>query len=504
MMVRITATAIALLGALSLPAAARAQQPCTRLGTWWQIGSLRVQQVTGSGQKVRGIAVERQYVDRRTMRRTATGFQLDIRRTKLGLRDETVDIGIEFGPTGLVTRLTGDTAALGRDFGPLQATRCSDLKPGAAIPDRGARVDTTSSPAQRSVTRLLAANSATVGVPIDTLGLTLLPVFVRRAMSDSSSGLLLRQQANQPTDTVRSWTTMSGEELERHLIRVTDGAVIFREQARRLTGQGWAPPFDITDTVPVRMESASIERVVDSSAAAGVLNFPRRGEVTVSAAAGDTAALHYREWRGDTLVLRMVRRNGWRNELRSVWRDSSLLVASLYEPGSAVQPPGPYWRPFRVQKGFLFDSGSKDSSVAIPSPPWSLALDGFEEMIVPALMTIPVDEKPHRLALYAVVDGRGSWLAWSAAVANRGNVRVAKLYTLQRKWAGSFIFTQTGELLFSSLGGAGGVLRVPMNGTRLAGLLQAAQATVQRADLVPVVPSTPAPAPPTPAPSRKP
>ncbi len=483
-------TAFALLGALSLPLAAQAQQPCTRLGTWWQIGSLRVQQVSGSGQNVQGLAVERQYVDRRTMRRTASGYQLDIRRTKLGLRDETVDIGVEFGPTGLVTRITGDAEALGRDVGPLLATRCSDIKPGAAVPDRGARTDSTWSPSQRSITRVLAANSATVGVPIDTLGMTLLPVFVRRAMTDTSSGLLLRQQVNQPTDTVRPWSAMSGEELERHLVRVADGAVIFREQARRLSGRGWAPPHDITDTVPVRMESASIERVVDSTAAAGVLNFSRRGDVTVSAAGGDTAALHYREWRGDTLVLRMVRRTGWRNELRSVWRDSGLVSASLYEPGSAVQPPGPYWRPFRVQKGFLFDSGSKDSSVAIPSPPWSLALDGFEEMLVPALMTVPADEKPHRLALYAVVDGRGSWLAWSAAVATRGNVRVAKLYTLQRKWAGSFIFTQAGELLFSSLGGAGGVLRAPMNGTRLAGLLQAAQATVKRADLVPVVPAT--------------
>jgi hypothetical protein len=364
-------------------------------------------------------------------------------------------------------------------------------------------VDSVRNDAQRSVTRVIAANSATVGLPIDTLGMTLTPILVRRAMTDTSTGLLLRQQPGQPTDTVRPWSELTGEERERQLVRLSDGAVIYHERARQLAGRGWAPPHDGKDTVPVRLESATVERVVDSIAAWGVLNFSRRGEVTVSAIGGDTAALHYREWRGDTLVLRVVRRSGWRNEFRAVWRDSVLVSASLYEPGSAVQPPGPTWRPFRVQKGFLFDAGSRDTSVATPSSPWSLALDGFEELLVPALQRIPADGKPHRFALYAVVDGRGSWLAWTASIVSRGNVRVAKLFTLQRQWAGSFIFTPPGELLFASLGGAAGVIRVPMNGTRLAGLLQAAQATVQREDLVPAS-ALPAAVPPKPKVPRAP
>jgi len=488
-------SALAILGALTVSSAAAAQQPCLRLATWWQIGSLRVQQISGSGQRVHGVSVERQYVDRRTLRRAGTGYQLDIRRTKLGLRDETVEISVEYSPTGVVSGITGDTAALARELSPLLLARCAELTAGAALPDRGGRVDSVRNGVQRSVTRVVAANSVTVGLPLDTLGMTLTPIFVRRAMTDTSTGLMLRQQPNQPADTVRPWSVMDGEELERQLIRTSDGAVIYREHARRLAGRGWAPPHDMKDTVPVRIESATIERVVDSTVAAGVLKFARRGEMSVSASGGDTAALHYREWRGDTLVLRVVRRNGWRNEVRAVWRDSMLVSASLYEPGSTMQPPGPYWRPFRVQKGFLFDAGSRDSIVATPSSPWSLALDGFEELLVPALQRIPVDEKLHPLALYTVVDGRGTWLAWSTSIALRGNVRVAKLFTLQKKWSGSFIFTPPGELLFSSLGGGGGVLRAPMQGTRLAGLLQAAQRTVKREDLVPAG-AIPAPAPP--------
>jgi len=484
-----------MLCAVTLASGASAQQPCVRLASWWQIGSLRVQQVTGREGMVQSVSVERQYVDRRILRRAGSGYHLDIRRTKLGLRDETVLIGVDYGPTGVVTAITGDTVALARELSPLPLAPCSALMPGAALPDRGGRVDSVRNSAQRSVTRVIAANSATVGLPIDTLGMTLTPIFVRRAMTDTSTGLMLRQQPGQPTDTVRPWTEMTGEELERQLVRLSDGAVIYREHVRRLAGRGWAPPHDIKDSVPVRLESATVERVVDSTVAAGVLGFARRGEVTVSAVGGDTAALHYREWRGDTLVLRVVRRSGWRNEFRAVWRDSALVSASLYEPGSAAQPPGPSWRPFRVQKGFLFDSGSRDTSVATPSSPWSLALDGFEELLVPALQRIPADGKPHRFALYAVVDGRGSWLAWTASIVSRGNVRVAKLFTLQKKWAGSFIFTPPGELLFSSLGGAGGVIRAPMSGTRLAGLLQAAQATVKREDLVPAS-ALPAPAPP--------
>ena len=500
-------TAIAAL--LSLAAATGlAQQPCARLtGTWWQIGVVRFAQATGSGQRVTGLAIERQFVDRRMMRRSPSGYRLDIRRTKLGLRDETVDVVVEYGANGVVTSITGDTAALGREVAQLVMMRCADLRAGAALPDLGGHVDSVRNPSQRSITRVIAAHSATVGAPLDTLGMRLLPITVRRAITDTSSGVLVRPGVNQVADTVHPWTVLAGEETERQLLRVADGAVIFREHGRKLTGRGWAPPHAVTDTVPVRVESSTIERVVDSVVAAGVLNFPRRGEVTVSAANGDTAALHYREWRGDTLVVRQVRRSGWRDELRTVWRDSALVSASLYEPGSAVQQPGPYYRPFRVQKGFLFDGGTRDSSVATPASPWSLALDGFEDVLVPALLALPADEKPHPFALYTIVNGRGNWLSWTATVAARGQVRVTKFFTLQKKWAGSFIYTPTGELLLSSLGGGGGVLRVPMTGTRLARLLEAAEGYVKREDLVPAGAGAPAAAAvPTPAsaPARKP
>ncbi len=491
------ATLIAL-GATSAPA----QQPCAQLsGSWWQLGVVRFAQATGGGQRVSGVAIERQFVDRRMLRRTGTGYRLDIRRTKLGLRDETVDVTVIYGADGVVTGITGDTAALGRDVAQLVMLRCADLRAGAALPDLGGHVDSVRTPSQRSVTRVIAAHSATVGAPLDTLGMRLLPITVRRAITDSSRGLLVRTNATQGIDTLRPWSVLAGEETERQLVRVADGAVIYREHGRKMTGRGWAPPHAASDTVPVRLESSTIERVVDSAVAAGVLQFPRRGEVTVSAANGDTAALHYREWRGDTLVVRQLRRSGWRDELRTVWRDTALVSASLYEPGSAVQQPGPFYRSFRVQKGFLFDGGTRDSSVATPASPWSLALDGFEDVLVPALLALPADEKPHPFALYTIVNGRGNWLSWTATVAARGQVRVAKFFTLQKKWAGSFIYTPTGELLLSSLGGGGGVLRVPMAGTRLAGLLEAAQAHVKREDLVPAV--APA-ATVTPAPARRP
>ena len=498
-------TTVAVLLSLTTAASAVAQEPCARLtGSWWQVGVVRFGQTIGSGQRMTGVAIERQFVDRRTLRRSANGYRLDVRRTKLGLRDETVNVVVEYGANGVVTGVSGDTAAIGREVSQLVMARCTELRAGAALPDLGGRVDSVHTPSQRSITRVIAAHSATVGVLLDTLGMRLLPITVRRSLTDTSSGLLVRQTAGSVTDTVRPWTVLAGEETERQLVRVADGTVMFREHARKLNGRGWAPPHAITDTVPVRVESVTIERVVDSVVAAGVLTFPRRGEVTVSAAGGDTAALHYREWRGDTLVVRQVRRSGWRDELRTVWRDSALISASLYEPGSAAQQPGPFYRPFRVQKGFLFDGGTRDSSVATPASPWSLALDGFEDVLVPAMLALPADEKPHPFALYTIVNGRGNWLSWTATVAARGPVRVAKFFTLQKKWAGSFIYTPTGELLLSSLGGAGGVFRVPMTGTRLAGLLEAAQAHVKREDLVPVGATPAAPPAGAPVPARKP
>ena len=264
-----------------------------------------------------------------------------------------------------------------------------------------------------------------------------------------------------------------------------DGQVVFREHSRKVSGRGWVPPHPVGDTVPVFVQTESVERVVDSAVAAIVLNFPRRGELLVSATPRDTVALHYREWRGDTLVVRQVRRSGWRDELRTVWRDSQLVSATLIEPGNVTQAAGQSRRQFRVERGFLRDAGSRDSVVATPAHPWAIALDGFEDALVPALLAVRADSQPHRFSMYGLQGDRGSWLDWSVTIVPRGTVRVARFYTLQQKWVGSFIFTPTGELLFANLGGAQGVTRVPASGTRLSALLEAQQGKIQREDLLP-------------------
>lgn len=461
-------------------------QPCARLDVpWWQLGATRFFQGSGEGQRAMSIGLERHFVDRRVLRRAGAGYRLEIVRTKLGLRDTTVDISVDFGPDGAVMRIAGDTGSLSHDVSPIVMARCSALQPGRTFADVGWRVDTIRTVVQRSVTRAMTTRPVTVGVPVDTLGARLVQVTVQRAVSDTSRGEIVRQAPSQRADTVRPWTVLAGEESERQLVRASDGQVVFREHARKLVGRGWVPPHPLGDTVPVRVETASIERVVDSASAASVLMFPRRGEVLVSATARDTVALHYREWRGDTLVVRQIRRSGWRDELRTVWRDTQLVSATLIEPGNATQAVGQSRRQFRVEKGFLRDGGSRDSSVATPTHVWAIALDGFEDALVPALRAVPADSQPHRFSMYGLQSDHGTWLDWSVTIVPRGTVRVARFYSLQRKWVGSFIFTPTGELLFANLGGALGVTRVPAAGTRLAALLEAQQGKIQRDDLLP-------------------
>ncbi|HYW52121.1 MAG TPA: hypothetical protein VE861_16010 [Gemmatimonadaceae bacterium] len=472
-----------------LSGTAQAQQPCAKLDTsWWQVGATRFFQSSGAGARLSAFALERHVVDRRTLRRNGGGYTLEIRRTKLGLRDETVDITVEFSATGAVTRITGDTASLQREVAPLLMLRCSDLSSGRTVADAGARIDTVRTDLQRSVTRTTPSRPTTVGSTLDTLGATLTIVTSQRTVGDTSTGSMLRRLPNQQADTVHPWTMLAGDETERQLVRPRDGAVVVRERIRKLTGRGWVPPHDMTDTVPIRVESASIERVVDSAMAAGILQFPRRGDVLLTASQRDTVALHYREWRGDTLIVRQVRRSGWRDELRTVWRDSSLVSASLLEPGTATQQPGPFRRPFRIERGFLFDAGVKDSSVATPTHPWGIALDGFEDALVPAMLAVPADAQPHRFSMYGIINERGTWLDWSVTIIPRGPVRVARFFTLQRQWVGTFIFTPAGELLLSSLGGAD-QLRIPAAGTRLDALLDAAKRSITREDLLPPQPA---------------
>ena len=468
---------------------AAAQGPCARLNApWWQFGATRFYQGSGEGQRAITLGIERHFVDRRVLRRAGAGFRLDIVRTRLGLRDTTVNISVEFAANGAVTRIGGDTVSLARDVSSLLMATCADLQPGRTLTDPGWRVDTVLNAIQRSVTRSVTVRPMTVGASVDTLGAHLTAVTVQRTVNDTARGQLMRRNANQHVDTLRPWTVLGGQETERLLVRPSDGTVLFREHSRRTNGRGWMPPHPDRDTVPVTVETASIERVVDSSAAAHVLAFSRRGEMLVSANSRDTVALHYREWRGDTLVVRQVRRSGWRDELRTVWRDSQLVSAMLIEPGNATQPAGPVRRPFRAANGVLHDGGARDSTVAIPTHTWALAIDGFEDALVPALLAIPVDSQPHAFSVYTVLNDRGGWLDWHVTLLPRGTVRVARFQSLQGKWLGSFVFTPTGELLLSNLGGSQGVTRVPAAGSRLAAILEAEKGKLLRDDLQPTTP----------------
>jgi hypothetical protein len=460
--------------------------PCLRLNTpWWQLGATRFFQSSGAAPQLNAFGAERHYIDRRVLQRDAGGYRMEITRTQLGLRDSEVRASVRFDARGALVQVTGDTGAVSHDVAPLVVHPCASLAAGQAFPDLAQRVDTVRLLIQNSITRVTATVPVKVGPPIDTLGARLAMIFAQRAVTDSSRGQMGRRLAGQRTDTITLWSALTGEEKERQLIRTSDGQVVFRERLRRLRGRGSVPPHPLTDTVDMRVEAATIERLSDSSAAARALAFPRRGEPQYSTNSRDTVAVHYKEWRGDTLVLRQIRRSGWRDELRTVWRESQLMSAELTEPGTVLQDAGPTRSVMRVTSGYLHTGGFGDSSVAIPSHTWAVALDGFEDAIIPALLGVPADSQPHRVSLYAIVNGRGQWLHWSVTILNRGAVRVARFVTLKQQWVGVFIYTAAGELLLVNLGGAQGLTRLPASGTRLAGVLESQRGTIQRDDLVP-------------------
>ncbi|MCC7052860.1 MAG: hypothetical protein IT355_06295 [Gemmatimonadaceae bacterium] len=459
--------------------------PCARFDVpWWMLTATRFLQTSGSGPRTSGATFDRHYVDRRVLRRTATGYRLELRRIRLGLSDLPAQVVVEYAPSGAVVRITGDVEALAKDVAPLTMKPCAALQSGVTWPDLGGRSDTLRTPLQRSITRSVAARPVTVGA-IDSLGGRLAVVEARRYVTDTARGDLTRQRPNQPAEILHPWTVLSGDEVERQFVRVQDGMVLFRERVRHLAGRGWVPPHDVKDTVQIRVESRTVERIVDSASADLVLAFSRRGERSVSATTRDTVALHYREWRGDTLVLRQFRRSGARDELRTVWRDSLLVGVTLVQPGTALQDPGPIRRVLVVADGALHDSGSREPKVSLPSNPWSIALDGYEDVLAPALLGVPADSVPHRFSMYGMQGDSGAWLHWNVSVLPRGAVRVARFTTLQQQWVGSVIFTPTGELLLMNFGGQAGATRLPASGTRLEALLEQQRGIVSREDMIP-------------------
>jgi hypothetical protein len=461
--------------------------PCIRLNApWWQVGIIRTAQNSGERERLVAISNEAHTVERRVLRPDAGGYELRIDRTRLGLRDSLWRASVRFTSDGMVRDITGDTVGIAKSLSPLLMVPCARLTAGARVATDLPTIDTVRTRVQRSATIFTPAAPIISGDPIDTLGQILVPVLARRTVIDTTRSVLaLMRPGKAVADTVRPWSFTRGEEFERWLVRKSDGLVVYHERTRVLAGRGWVPPHPEGDVVTIQTLRSAADRVVDSAQAAGVLAVPRRGEGLISMAQRDTAAMHYREWRGDTLILRQFRRTGWRDEFRTVWRDSSLQSALLIEPGTANQPVGPFLRRFRIGATTITDGGAKDSVQPLPRHPWAIAIDGFEDVMTQPLLRIPVDSQPHRFSLYALGVQKGNWLELNANVLLRGSLRVARLHNMEKRWVGSLVYTATGELLASIWSGGQGITKIPTAGSRLGALLAAHSGKIAKEDLSP-------------------
>jgi hypothetical protein len=478
---------------LLLPGALAAQErPCLRLNApWWQLGMMRVAEQSGDGARRISANNEAHVIDRRTLSAEPNGYRLLVERTTLGLVDTPVQVTVRYTAAGRVREITGDTLVVGKSFPSLLMAPCSRLTAGQSLGADVIAPDTTRTRAQQSVTLYSPSAPLVVGNPLDTLGQILVPVLARRGVDDTTRLVVVRVRPATATapaavqDTVRPWAFTKGEEIDRSLIRRSDGLVIFRERTRLMSGRGWGPQHPDGDVVTVQAYRTQQERAVDSAAAALVLRLPRRGDLMVTMVGRDTTVMHYREWRGDTLIVRQFRRSGWRDELRTVWRDSTLVSASLMEPGTANQPAGPFYRRFRITGRTLTDDAAKDSTTSLPSHPWAIAIDGFEDVITLAMVGIPADSVPHPFSLYALGVRSGSWLPVTVSILQRGTLRVARLYNAEQRWMGTLVSSPTGELLASVWNNGQGVTRIPAAGTRLGALLAASASKIGKEDLTP-------------------
>jgi hypothetical protein len=460
---------------------------------WWSLSATRFVQLVGTPEKAASVAIERHWADRRVMVREGGTLRLDVERYLFALRDSVARIAMTFGADGRIVSVRGDTALAGKDLAPLLNAPCTALSSNARIPDKYAREDSVRAPGRRGRTRIIPAGPVTVGGTVDTLGGRLRELVMQRSVADTGRGTALTRSApNQAApDTAVVWYELTGTERERWLLREGTGMVVFREKRRQLLGRGTQPPFATRDTVPIRATSDGVDRVVDSATVQRLRTFPRRGVLSVSGMR-DTIAVHYREQRGDTLVTRQIRKSGWRNELRSTWRAGVLVSAELVDPGTAVLPPGVTRRTFSVQRDGLHDSGARDRVAALPAHAWSLVSDGFEEHLIPALLTIPADSQPHRFSIYGIAPTGGAWLDWSVTVRQRGGARLVQFRNLQGRSLGTMLVTPTGDLLALNIGGGGGVSRIPGATTAQAAQLeQLLRGTFTRSELLGEMPAPP-------------
>jgi hypothetical protein len=457
------------------------------------LSATRYIQAVGSPERLSSVAIERHWVDRRVLVREGGTLRMDIERTILTLRDTVARVAVTFAPDGQIRGVRGDTALAGKDLAPLLAAPCSALTASARLEDRYAREDSVTQPGRRGRTHVVPAGQAVVGGTVDTIGARLREIVMQRNVADTGRAAIQVRTAGQPAaDSATLWYELSGTERERWLLRDGTGLVVFREKRRQLLGRGSQPPFTPKDTVPVRVTSDGLDRVVDSLTLVRLKAFPRRGVVSVSGMR-DTIALHYREQRGDTLIVRQVRRSGWRNELRTVWRNGVMVGAEFTDPGTAAQPPGVARRVLSVRPDGLHDTGARDRVAAIPRNPWSIVSDGFEEHLIPALLTVPADSQSHRFSIYGLAPNGGAWLDWTVSVTPRGAARLIRFKNLQGRMLGTMVLTPAGDMLALNIGGGGGVSRIPAGGTpqsqQLEQLLRAA--VIARSELLGETPARP-------------
>jgi len=293
--------------------------------------------------------------------------------------------------------------------------------------------------------------------------------FALRMVVDSTTGAYLTLDSRGPTT-------------ERFLFDTRRGRIVRQSWDMHLRGTGTLPnSTGGRDTVPAGLRSSSDMWLVDESTARTVIRSLPGADTSRTTTQNGASFVHTVDRKGSTIESGFARTDGMVATARATFGRGTpdrFEVLWTQVDGEArsigLRPEG---------DRIVFDDGGS-SAIPPEAEVWAAADYLMDELVVPALLTVPMDEQPHAIAIYRPYARK--WDVGQVFVAPVEDLRIAVLQMEGSEGNTYLIFDDEADLLYVEVERPNAMtVRWPAEGTErrahVAGVIQRALGSQQAA-----------------------
>jgi hypothetical protein len=264
-----------------------------------------------------------------------------------------------------------------------------------------------------------------------------------------------------------AWLDVKGPVEEHDLFDATRGLLLERAWSMDLRGRG-VPPSGAADTTAAGLRSAERMTISDTP----------RARFLLRPLPGNDTSMTVEMTHGSPILLHTVARGANRMTASLCRNDGLVGVAEVEFDGGAPRNYTATWadtagslivqRLTRAAGGLVVHRGpGRDTTFSLPNGAWAVADYGMDELLAPAVLSLPHDGVAHQLAVYRPFPGH--WDRGTASVLQRGGLLITTL-RFGTEAPAVLAFTPEGDLLYGENSGPTGSKRFPSDAARQAKL----------------------------------